>query len=766
MKHTRSLALFSLLLLAACDDGGDTSGSPTDTGGSGDTTDTGGDDTTDTGGSGDTTEDTGTEDTTADTGSDDTTADTTADTVDDASLNCDEFERPLNGVCRSIYTRICFSQDDCRDEETCTFEGADTPATGGRCIFNTPPDLVCPDGPSCPTRVDATFKAAFGAVDITPSGFELPRANGGSNFNEHGNPVTFNGDVTDPTTFCDCGRDMICPPTPEFADCRSFGTYTGPDADGTEDNGFMEGAWIAGFEFSRPAGICPEEWLAADCTGPDCCSSPIAHDPIWARGAIFEQGESRIAVLTVDTVGWFYSDSERIKRRLDPALGIDELIISATHTHEAPDTMGQWGPGVLGSDLPDRSGVVDEWMEEIYSRVETMLADAVQRLEPVDVYAMQVHTGSLDVALRDSRPPFIANDLITGIRIVRDGAAATDPASTLGVFLNWHSHPEVLWSENVYITSDFPHFFREGAEKGLPEIRGAGESVIFDGLPALGGVAVYTTGTCGGLLTPGSNAPVLGLDGERYTGKDFARAKALGDRLAARSIEAFSTPCEGDNRVGCYTRITDETLSFSTRVFTTDIVNRLFHNAVFGLNLFRREVYNWRFQDGFLGPRYPQVKSAISQVRIGNLTMQTVPGETFSETWTGGFDPDNTVKNPIVGDPTDVNCGEDRVSRLDPGVEPRFACVFEQNIEGPPDLAAAPTSGYLYDALPGDYIYAIGLGNDELGYIVPTYDFVVDPVLPYLIQSPGDHYEETNSAGPRIDYFLSIIADITELLNR
>jgi len=42
----------------------------------------------------------------------------------------------------------------------------------------------------------------------------------------------------------------------------------------------------------------------------------------------------------------------------------------------------------------------------------------------------------------------------------------------------------------------------------------------------------------------------------------------------------------------------------------------------------------------------------------------------------------------------------------------------------------------------------IGLANDEIGYIVPPSDFVLDGELPYVQEAEGDHYEETNSVGP------------------
>ena len=52
----------------------------------------------------------------------------------------------------------------------------------------------------------------------------------------------------------------------------------------------------------------------------------------------------------------------------------------------------------------------------------------------------------------------------------------------------------------------------------------------------------------------------------------------------------------------------------------------------------------------------------------------------------------------------------------------------------------------------GDF-FAVGLSDDELGYIVPPNDFLVNETSPYLEQAePADgsrHYEETNSVGKR-----------------
>ncbi|MBP3704833.1 MAG: hypothetical protein J6I98_04780, partial [Clostridia bacterium] len=51
-----------------------------------------------------------------------------------------------------------------------------------------------------------------------------------------------------------------------------------------------------------------------------------------------------------------------------------------------------------------------------------------------------------------------------------------------------------------------------------------------------------------------------------------------------------------------------------------------------------------------------------------------------------------------------------------------------------------------------DELLVIGLANDELGYIVPPSDFLLNEDTPYLEKTMDykgeNHYEETNSVGP------------------
>lgn len=687
----------------------------------------------------------------------DTTGDVDVDVEEDTQpTNCPDDERSVGGLCREDFDRSCFDNGHCRPEEECVWREGEDRERPGTCVYTPGPTRVCPGGPGC--EAAAELEVGFAARALTPQGWELARDGWSDDVNDWGFPARFIGDVTDDSTFCDCGRDLICPPTEEFADCVSLGEYTGPDADGTEADGYMQGAWIAGFGNSRNAALCPEDWVRPACEGAHCCDSRFAHDDIWARATAFDSGDTRIVWVVLDTVGYFYSDIMRIRDSLPPEWGVDHLVVSSTHTHEAPDTIGQWGPGVFGAPLPTDTGAVREWMDDVREVVVGTVGDAVDALEPADVYTTQVDTGPIGFAIRDTRDPFVYDDRITAMHFIRQDGDRRDPENSLGILVNWHSHPESMGSENVFTSSDYPHWLRHYLENGFEE--GNEEFPAFAGL---GGTAVFASGSVGGLLNP-LHRPVIARDGTEYSTNNYEKAEALGGRLADIIFKALATPCEDGETVGC-TAQTSEELSFASQDFIVDITNVQFHAAGMALGIYVREIYNWRGTDGNIGDvNMPKLLSNLTQIRLGPVTMQTWPGEPFSELTTGLF-PGNTVRNPILGEWEDMNCAEDRRTRLeDDSTEERFGCFIDPNNPNPPDLDLFPTTEPLGARYRSEYQVIIGLGNDQLGYLVPPYDFKTHPDLGALIEVEGDHYEEVVSVGNVVDQIIGGIDELTNLL--
>jgi hypothetical protein len=49
------------------------------------------------------------------------------------------------------------------------------------------------------------------------------------------------------------------------------------------------------------------------------------------------------------------------------------------------------------------------------------------------------------------------------------------------------------------------------------------------------------------------------------------------------------------------------------------------------------------------------------------------------------------------------------------------------------------------------YPIVAGLAEGYVGYIVPAYNYALDPVNPYIKEAAGDHYEETYSLSPLVE---------------
>src|SRR5690606_34852886 len=108
----------------------------------------------------------------------------------------------------------------------------------------------------------------------------------------------------------------------------------------------------------------------------------------------------------------------------------------------------------------------------------------------------------------------------------------------------------------------------------------------------------------------------------------------------------------------------------------------------------------------------------------GRATMITVPGELDPALFVGGYDGSYT---------------------------PAGVPIVDEERENPPDLSLAPSGPYLRDLARRDaeQVWLLGLTNDFLGYVIPSFDFQLAQSAPYLFEAPGAHYEETNSIGER-----------------
>jgi len=223
-----------------------------------------------------------------------------------------------------------------------------------------------------------------------------------------------------------------------WEDVNHDAKYKPKDGDTYNDNngnGKFDAWWIAGFGNKRAAnGV---------------------HDDVWSRTMVIDDGQTRIALVALDAIGFRIDDVIDARERIPEEAGIDYTLICSTHDHESFDLLGIWGGSIL------KSGVNKEYLEVVKNRIVTSVTEAVQHLRPVHLRIARNLTDAEELMM-DTRLPIVMEP---GLRMIQ--AVDAETGSTLGVLVAWANHAETLWSDNLYITSDFPHYVREYIENGV-----------------------------------------------------------------------------------------------------------------------------------------------------------------------------------------------------------------------------------------------------------------------------------------------------------
>ncbi len=323
------------------------------------------------------------------------------------------------------------------------------------------------------------------------------------------------------------------------------------------------------------------------------------------------------------------------------------------------------------------------------TRIKESIAAALDRLEgalrPVTAEGAR---GSLDPRglCRDSRDPQVIDPDLAVLRLKgKDGKA-------VATVVNWSCHAEVLGPKNRLLTADYPAALCARVEEKT------------------GGACVFLNGMIGGLLTPD------------VTADDYAEAERVGRTVAdaalalktsarpSRPLAARAGPVLVPVENARY-RLVLPALTFGHRLYAAD-----------GTPLPRWKKWTLAARQLLVGltpATEPWVRSEVAVVDAGPARLLGMPGELFPELAVGGYGGADAFGRPVV-DPRDQN---------------------------PPDLSRAPKGPYLRDLVRAPAPMLVGLAGDELGYVVPGYDFKVRPGKLMLPRLPG-HYEETNSIGP------------------
>lgn len=230
-------------------------------------------------------------------------------------------------------------------------------------------------------------------------------------------------------------------------------------------------------------------------------------DPLEAGAIYLTDGDQHVVLVSADLIGFLHPWQERLRDRLAGQVKAPgNVLVTSTHTHSGPDTIGLWGRSLLGL-IPLRSGIDRTFMEKLLNDLTGLVLEAEGNVVEVEAKAARFEVGS--EWTRNDRKGGGKDDFGHALSFVGpDG----EPVATL---VNFAAHPETLWEGNPCLSADYPGAVRRHMrERGHP-------------------VPVFFSGPLGGMVTP--NVAVKARFDER---KGFM--ESLGEHIAGAVCDALS----------------------------------------------------------------------------------------------------------------------------------------------------------------------------------------------------------------------------------
>lgn len=418
------------------------------------------------------------------------------------------------------------------------------------------------------------------------------------------------------------------------------------------------------------------------------------HDRLWARGLVVAGPGGRVAIVALDLVGYFQNETETIRAMVAPESGIDYAVISSTHQHEGPDTLGIYGPSEI------ITGIDFAYLDFVNAAVADCIDEAAANLEEARLRSLTTNSDGLslgldvrddelgvadgkvlegDVDLAPDTEGRIVNSSLPVIQLTKREPDGDGEYEVLGTLVNFASHPESLGSDNTLITSDFPHYLRERFEEEY------------------GGTAIWVSADLGVLQGPlwiDVEDPATEMPAVR---RSFRFAEVHGSQLAERVIANIDPNEAGDDAP-------DIRFAIATPV-AIPLANPYFRvaAALESLNK-RRFLYTDGEPDKSIvkpyDPPYDWIPLAagedlhteVSAIRIGDASFAVVPteldpqlGNGYRDAMTGaehrflvGLGNDH-IGYQVPFDKWDNSCHECFPDEDLCGVEPDCSTVFENN---------------------------------------------------------------------------------------
>ncbi len=314
------------------------------------------------------------------------------------------------------------------------------------------------------------------------------------------------------------------------------------------------------------------------------------HDRLKARAIVLKDATAKVAMVSVDLIGLFQDQTAEVRRQLP---GFAHVVVSSTHSHEGPDTMGLWGPS------PIQSGIDPAYLAVVRARIVEAVHAAERSATPTTARIGVAHLPEL---LADGREPYVKQDELVVLTFFKPG-----DTTPVGLCVQWNCHPETLGSKNTEISADFvgPLVAQLQRRYHCP--------------------TVYFTGVVGGLMT------TLGLEVRDPQGQSLAdgsmeKTERYADLLAAH-VGKLVDQGQPVRLAPIRAKSLDVFLPLDNKLY---LLART-------LGVLKREAFAWEgnpYQAEKItgsATKHYCLRTEIGWLQLGELDVALIPGEVYPE---------------------------------------------------------------------------------------------------------------------------------------
>jgi hypothetical protein len=243
---------------------------------------------------------------------------------------------------------------------------------------------------------------------------------------------------------------------------------------------------------------------------------------LTARAVVFEQGQTKVAVVQLDLIGFPSVLCARVHKQV-PRIGADNILIGSTHTHSAPNCYGFPGPnGKVMGDLA--------YIDFVCEQTAKALNQALDNMQPAQ---LRIATGEAQGKIAyNYYAPELYDPRMSVIQ------AVTPEGKTICTLVNYAIHPEVL-----------------GSDLGLlsPDLVGP----LCDQLEAdLGGMGMFMNGAQGGMITADNrllDKPSDAIKGKFHDARTWEECLRIGKLMASEAERIVKdAKTQNDPALACY----------------------------------------------------------------------------------------------------------------------------------------------------------------------------------------------------------------------